>query len=69
MLKKVGLDNIVLETDCDYVHTGLYDPNLIIKEYEYLSAISSCELSKLQEQLCTNVSNLIGTLNEFNLYC
>lgn len=69
VLKKVGLDNIVLETDFDYVHTGLYDPSLIIKEYEYLSAISSCELSKLQEQLCTNVSNLIGTLNEFNLYC
>ena len=69
VLKKVGLDNIVLETDFDYVHTGLYDPSLIIKEYEYLSTKFSCDLSKLKDQLCTNVSNLIGTLNEFNLYC
>lgn len=28
VLEKVGLENFVLETDADFLHTGPYDPKL-----------------------------------------
>lgn len=68
VLSKVGISNILLETDFDYEHTGPYDETLLIKEYQYLSSSFKLELQRVKEQLADNFYCVIGKEHEFCIH-
>ena len=60
VLNLVGLDNIVLETDLDYLHIGQYDHNLLKKEYVALGSLLNTTTDKIELTIEKNLKNILG---------
>ncbi len=59
VLEKVGLENFVLETDADFLHTGPYDPNLIKREYECICSLFNRTMDETEIVLENNLKRVI----------
>ena len=59
VIKKVGLDKILLETDLDYEHTGPYDPSLLKNEYDYLCRLLNLKIEDIENTLQTTFEKVI----------
>lgn len=60
VLNRVGIDKIVLETDLDYLHTGLYDHNLLKKEYVALGSLLNTTTDNIELTIEKNLKNILG---------
>ena len=59
VLEKVGIDSFVLETDSDFLHTGLYDPNLIKREYECICSLFNRTMQETEVIVENNLNSII----------
>ena len=59
VLEKVGIENFVLETDADFLHTGPYDPNLIKREYECICSLFNRTMDETEIVLENNLKRVI----------
>ncbi|NLK84703.1 MAG: hypothetical protein GX278_01900 [Aeromonadales bacterium] len=62
VLLKVGLDNLLLETDFDYEYTGEFDPTLLKSEYECLSMLFQHKIESIETVLYNNLKDLLGNI-------
>lgn len=53
-LKYAGVQRVLLETDADEIHSGAYDPLLLLKEAQALSEILGTEITVLEDILEQN---------------
>lgn len=59
VLRSVGAEHILLETDYDYVHTGDYDPDLLKTCYKSLGSILGITADKIEHLVELNIKNLL----------
>ena len=69
VLKKVGIGNVVLETDADYEHTGDYDPLVLEKSYARLGDIFKLSEQRVELTLEKNLLTILGKQDEPGFYC
>ena len=58
VIRYVGIEHLLLETDSDGSHSGPDQPDLLVAEYEVLAEILKLTVSKVQERLWQNFQTL-----------
>lgn len=69
VIKKTGLNHIVLESDQDYIHTGNYDPNVILKSYRRAGEIFKMSPQRVELTIENNLMSILGKTDEPGIYC